>query len=169
MIGKGIFHFMKTMYPPRGRELAYPEKVLLFDPVEPEFKGEEWRTSQTGPHFSCQSYNTCCTSPRKIYLEMVLMLEWLHQERDGSFQTENKVYQFWANANDDGCKINVGDLVYIPPPRDGPTLWKIGIPGRSTAEFFVPDPNPMYINRLYINHPADRFWQCGLWERYADL
>lgn len=26
--------------PPRGKELAYPEAVLLVDPVEPEFKGE---------------------------------------------------------------------------------------------------------------------------------
>lgn len=26
--------------PPRGEELAYPEAVLLVDPVEPEFKGE---------------------------------------------------------------------------------------------------------------------------------
>lgn len=26
--------------PPRGEALAYPEAVLLVDPVEPEFKGE---------------------------------------------------------------------------------------------------------------------------------
>lgn len=26
--------------PPRGKELAFPEAVLLVDPVEPEFKGE---------------------------------------------------------------------------------------------------------------------------------
>lgn len=26
--------------PPRGRELAFPEAVLLDDPIEPEFKGE---------------------------------------------------------------------------------------------------------------------------------
>ncbi|KAK1276221.1 hypothetical protein QJS04_geneDACA005768 [Acorus gramineus] len=66
-----------------------------------------------------------------------------------------------------GSDINVGDLVY-EPPRDGPTLWEIGIPDRSAAEFFVPDPNPMYINKLYINHP-DNFRQYGLWERYAEL
>lgn len=46
----------------------------------------------------------------------------------------------------------MGDLVY-EPPRDGPTLWEIGIPDRSAAEFFVPDPDPKYINRLYVNHP----------------
>lgn len=26
--------------PPRGQRLAYPEAVLLVDPIEPEFKGE---------------------------------------------------------------------------------------------------------------------------------
>ncbi|KAL0440027.1 UNVERIFIED_CONTAM: hypothetical protein Slati_2485700 [Sesamum latifolium] len=67
-----------------------------------------------------------------------------------------------------GSEIDVGDLVYVPP-RNGPTLWEIGIPDRSAAEFFVPDPNPMYINKLYINLPNDRFRQYGLWERYADL
>jgi rhamnogalacturonan endolyase len=46
----------------------------------------------------------------------------------------------------------MGDLVY-EPPRDGPTLWEIGIPDRSAAEFFVPDPDPKYINKLYISHP----------------
>ena len=54
------------------------------------------------------------------------------------------------------------------PPRDGPAMWEIGIPDRSAAEFYVPDPNPNYVNRLFINHP-DRFRQYGLWERYAEL
>ncbi|XP_061372051.1 probable rhamnogalacturonate lyase B [Gastrolobium bilobum] len=77
-------------------------------------------------------------------------------------------YQYDSVINvTSGCEINVGELVY-EPPRDGPTLWEIGIPDRSAAEFYVPDPNPMYINKLYVNHP-DRFRQYGLWERYADL
>ena len=46
----------------------------------------------------------------------------------------------------------MGDLVY-EPPRDGPTLWEIGIPDRSAAEFYIPDPDPMYINKLLVNHP----------------
>ncbi|KAI3859552.1 hypothetical protein MKX03_024006 [Papaver bracteatum] len=66
-----------------------------------------------------------------------------------------------------GCDIDLGDLVY-EPPRNGPTLWEIGIPDRSAAEFYVPDPNPKYINKLFVNHP-DRFRQYGLWERYAEL
>ncbi|EEF35024.1 lyase, putative [Ricinus communis] len=66
-----------------------------------------------------------------------------------------------------GCNIDVGDLVY-EPPRDGPTLWEIGIPDRSAAEFYVPDPEPRHVNKLFINHP-DRFRQYGLWSRYVDL
>ncbi|KAK9271338.1 hypothetical protein L1049_026928 [Liquidambar formosana] len=66
-----------------------------------------------------------------------------------------------------GCDIDMGGLVH-EPPRDGPTLWEIGIPDRSAAEFYIPDPNPKYINKLYVNHP-DRFRQYGLWERYAEL
>ncbi|KAF3447274.1 hypothetical protein FNV43_RR12454 [Rhamnella rubrinervis] len=66
-----------------------------------------------------------------------------------------------------GHDIDMGEIVY-EPPRDGPTLWEIGIPDRSAAEFFVPDPNPKFVNRLYLNHP-DRFRQYGLWERYAEL
>ncbi|KAJ4701497.1 Rhamnogalacturonate lyase family protein [Melia azedarach] len=66
-----------------------------------------------------------------------------------------------------GFHADLEDLVYNPP-RDGPTLWEIGIPDRSAAEFYVPDPNPKYINKLYVNHP-DRFRQYGLWERYAEL
>lgn len=46
------------------------------------------------------------------------------------------------------------DLVY-EPPRDGPTLWEIGIPDRSAAEFHIPDPSPKYINRGLVD-PADR-------------
>ncbi|KAI3888224.1 hypothetical protein MKX03_029015 [Papaver bracteatum] len=65
------------------------------------------------------------------------------------------------------CNINLGDLVY-EPPGDGPTLWEIGVPDRSAAEFYVPDPNPNYINNLYKHHPH-RFRQYGLWERYAEL
>ncbi|KAF7817056.1 putative rhamnogalacturonate lyase B [Senna tora] len=67
----------------------------------------------------------------------------------------------------EGSNIDAGDLVY-EPPRGGPTLWEIGIPDRSAAEFYVPDPNPKYINKLYVNHP-DKFRQYGLWERYAEL
>ncbi|GMH14085.1 hypothetical protein Nepgr_015926 [Nepenthes gracilis] len=65
-----------------------------------------------------------------------------------------------------GFAIEVGALLY-EPPRDGPTIWEIGFPDRSAAEFYVPDPDPKYINRLYVNQ--ERFRQYGLWVRYTDL
>lgn len=66
-----------------------------------------------------------------------------------------------------GSEIRVGELVYHPP-RIGPTLWEIGIPDRTAAEFFVPDPNPELANNLYTDH-ADKFRQYGLWDRYSDI
>ncbi|PON32376.1 Rhamnogalacturonate lyase [Parasponia andersonii] len=64
-------------------------------------------------------------------------------------------------------KIELHVLIY-EPPRNGPTLWEIGIPDRTAAEFYVPDPYPTLMNQLYSNHP-DKFRQYGLWDRYADL
>ncbi|CAM8914308.1 unnamed protein product [Rhodiola kirilowii] len=66
------------------------------------------------------------------------------------------------------CDIDAGDLVFAPP-RDGPTLWEIGFPDRSASEFFVPDPNPEYVNKLFVNDMDNKFRQYGLWERYAEL
>ncbi|CAA0843326.1 Rhamnogalacturonate lyase family protein [Striga hermonthica] len=66
-----------------------------------------------------------------------------------------------------GCEIEMGEIVY-EPLRDGPTLWEIGIPDRTAAEFYVPDPDPKYVNKLYVNH-QDRFRQYGLWDRYSVL
>lgn len=51
-----------------------------------------------------------------------------------------------------GCNIEIGDIVY-EPPRDGPTLWEIGFPDRTAAKFYIPDPDPMHVNKLFINHP----------------
>lgn len=58
-------------------------------------------------------------------------------------------YPMICNA---GCDISMGDMIY-KPPRNGPTLWEIGIPDRTAAEFYIPDPDPKYINKLYVNHP----------------
>ncbi|KAH6784509.1 Rhamnogalacturonate lyase family protein [Perilla frutescens var. hirtella] len=66
-----------------------------------------------------------------------------------------------------GSEIEVGNVVY-DPPRNGPTLWEIGIPDRTAAEFYVPDPSPALINKLFINH-KQKFRQYGLWDRYTDL
>ncbi|XP_075082377.1 uncharacterized protein LOC107778218 isoform X3 [Nicotiana tabacum] len=267
----------KDRVPPRGKELAYPEAVLLVDPVEPEFKGEvddkyqyscenkdnkvhgficldppvgfwqitpsnEFRTggpikqdltSHVNPttlamhnEVGCWPYSfpssedfpkadqrgairgrlvVCDRYISKEYLSAKGAFVGLAPPGDaGSFQRECKGYQFWTNSNDEGhfsiknvrpgeynlyawvpgfigdyryeksiavsaaSEVDVGELVY-EPPRSGPTLWEIGIPDRSAAEFYIPDPNPQYINKLYVNQPAHRFRQYGLWERYADL
>lgn len=50
-----------------------------------------------------------------------------------------------------GCNINLGDIIY-EPPRNGRTIWEIGIPNRSAAEFYIPDPNPKFINKLFTDH-----------------
>ncbi|KAK3118323.1 hypothetical protein QOZ80_9BG0697260 [Eleusine coracana subsp. coracana] len=65
-----------------------------------------------------------------------------------------------------GGAINLGDLVF-EPPRSGPTLWEIGVPDRSAAEFLVPDVDPKFANKLFLN--KDKYKQYGLWERYAEL
>ncbi|WCJ32029.1 Rhamnogalacturonate lyase family protein [Euphorbia peplus] len=67
-----------------------------------------------------------------------------------------------------GQKMELGVLVY-EPPRNGPTLWEIGIPDRSAAEFFVPDAYPHLSNKLYNNKSSHKFRQYGLWDRYTDL
>ncbi|XP_061336887.1 probable rhamnogalacturonate lyase B [Gastrolobium bilobum] len=78
-------------------------------------------------------------------------------------------YKYYAQITiTPGCTIKLDSLVYSPP-RNGPTLWEIGFPDRSAAEFHVPDPYPTLMNYLYKNDDRDKFRQYGLWERYADL
>ncbi|XP_027177665.1 probable rhamnogalacturonate lyase B, partial [Coffea eugenioides] len=64
-------------------------------------------------------------------------------------------------------EYKLGEFVFTPP-RNGPTIWEIGIPDRTAAEFYVPDGNPRLENPLFINHP-EKYRQYGLWERYTDL
>ena len=47
----------------------------------------------------------------------------------------------------------MGGLTYNPP-RNGPTLWEIGIPDRTAAEFYVPPPDPMLLNKV-LRHNAE--------------
>ncbi|KFK30409.1 hypothetical protein AALP_AA7G257200 [Arabis alpina] len=66
-----------------------------------------------------------------------------------------------------GSKISLSTVVY-EPPRNGPTLWEIGVPDRTAREFFVPEPYKNTMNPLFLNH-TDKFRQYGLWERYSEL
>ncbi|KAL6221240.1 hypothetical protein ACLB2K_008992 [Fragaria x ananassa] len=67
-----------------------------------------------------------------------------------------------------GSKIELASITY-KPPRIGPTLWEIGIPDRSAAEFYIPDPYPTLMNKLYKGSELDKFRQYGLWSRYYEL
>ncbi|KAK6150315.1 hypothetical protein DH2020_015247 [Rehmannia glutinosa] len=66
-----------------------------------------------------------------------------------------------------GCNLTLTNVVF-EAPRNGPTLWEIGIPDRSAAEFFIPDPDPKYKIHQY-KVPIEKFRQYGLWTRYKDL
>ncbi|CAA2963170.1 Hypothetical predicted protein [Olea europaea subsp. europaea] len=66
-----------------------------------------------------------------------------------------------------GSQIKLGNLVYNPP-RNGPTLWEIGIPDRIPAEFYVPDPSPELRNNVFTKQ-NQKYRQYGLWDRYTDL
>lgn len=61
----------------------------------------------------------------------------------------------WFTYPNTGSKIKLGSLTY-DPPRNGPTLWEIGIPDRHAAEFYVPDTYPTLMNKLYTSHPTDK-------------
>ncbi|KAI5077487.1 hypothetical protein GOP47_0007311 [Adiantum capillus-veneris] len=66
-----------------------------------------------------------------------------------------------------GSLVDLQESVF-DAPRDGKTVWEIGIPDRSSTEFYIPDPDPKFVNRLYLNHP-ERYRQYGLWLRYSEL
>lgn len=115
----------------------------------------------------CKNYQFWTTTDEDGYF-------YINDVRSGDYNLYAWVPGFIGDYRNDiklaivpGSDIDLGDLVY-EPPRDGPTIWEIGIPDRSAAEFYIPDPNPKYINNLFVNHP-DRFRQYGLWERYAEL
>lgn len=54
-----------------------------------------------------------------------------------------------------GSNTNVRDMVF-DAPRNGPTLWEIGIPDRTAAEFFIPDPDPRFKMHQYPR-PVEKF------------
>ncbi|XP_019177548.1 PREDICTED: probable rhamnogalacturonate lyase B isoform X3 [Ipomoea nil] len=122
----------------------------------------------------------------------------------GSWQRENKGYQFWTQADNDGnffikgvragtynlyatvpgrigdykyvtdisvipgSDVELGDLVY-KPPRNGATLWEIGVADRTAAEFYVPTPSPMFRVHDFEDEGPNKFREYGLWKRYTDL
>ncbi|KAI5571006.1 hypothetical protein BDE02_11G064800 [Populus trichocarpa] len=109
---------------------------------------------------------------------------WVQTDSNGNFTIKNVipgVYGFhgWVpgfigdfldNALvtiSEGSETQLGNLTYVPL-RDGPTIWEIGFPDRTGIGFYVPDANPMYVNKLFVNSP-EKFRQYGLWDRYTDV
>ncbi|KAH0713435.1 hypothetical protein KY289_009394 [Solanum tuberosum] len=114
----------------------------------------------------------------------------------GSWQRENKGYQFWTKTHGNGnfiiekvifvprilgdykytsivnvtpgSNIKLGVLLYNPP-RNGATIWEIGVPDRTAAEFFIPNPPPQFKVHKYKNNSESRFKQYGLWKQYSVL
>ncbi|XP_055816389.1 probable rhamnogalacturonate lyase B [Solanum dulcamara] len=122
----------------------------------------------------------------------------------GSWQRENKGYQFWTKADGNGnfiidnvifgtynlyatvpriigdykytsnikvtpgSNIKLGTLIY-KPPRNGATIWEIGVPDRTAAEFFIPTPPPQFKVHKYKNNSESIFRQYGLWKQYSVL
>ncbi|XP_051124617.1 uncharacterized protein LOC127246975 isoform X2 [Andrographis paniculata] len=140
-------------------EDALPAKAAYVGLAAPGNAGS-WQRQSKGYQFWTTADENGCFTINNIRPGNYNIYAWV-PSYIGDYKFEN------ALTITEGCEIDVGALTY-KPPRDGPTLWAIGIPDRTAAEFYVPDPNPKYINKLYVNHP-DRFRQYGLWERYADL
>lgn len=51
-----------------------------------------------------------------------------------------------------GSEENLGSITYVPI-RDGPTVWEIGYPDRTSIDYYVPDVNPVYVNKLFLHSP----------------
>ncbi|KAM1941603.1 hypothetical protein ACFX13_029162 [Malus domestica] len=83
----------------------------------------------------------------------------------GSWQRECKGYRFWTRAD------NQGNFLIKNSHLQTSEKWpnEIGIPDRSTAELYIPDPYPSLANHLFNNNHTNKFRQYGLWDRYADL
>ncbi|CAN1328587.1 Shikimate O-hydroxycinnamoyltransferase [Linum perenne] len=64
-----------------------------------------------------------------------------------------------------GDELKLGQVAF-KPPRTGPTVWEIGIPDRSANEFFVPDADPNFVNKFWLDKPKDKYRQYGLWLQY---
>nr|GMC46710.1 probable rhamnogalacturonate lyase B [Ipomoea batatas] len=62
---------------------------------------------------------------------------------DGQQQSNRSTPATSSVSGDLGSDVELGDLVY-KPPRNGATLWEIGVADRMAAEFYVPTPSPMF-------------------------
>ncbi|KAJ4701494.1 Rhamnogalacturonate lyase family protein [Melia azedarach] len=136
-----------------------PAKVAYVGLAAPGTVGS-WQTECKGYQFWTVANEAGYFSIKNVRIGSYNLYAWV-PDFIGDYQ-----YEVVINVSA-GSATKIGNIIYNPP-RDGPTLWEIGIPDRSAAEFYVPEPNPKYINKLYLN-TTERFRQYGLWDRYAEL
>ncbi|GMI67974.1 rhamnogalacturonan lyase6 [Hibiscus trionum] len=119
-----------------------------------------WQTEGKGYQFWTQTDNIGHFSIKNVRPGEYNLYAWVH----GFIGN----YKLGLNITiQPGNKIELGTLIY-DPPRNGPTLWEIGVPDRTAAEFFIPEPHPQFMNSV-TNDDTDKFRQYGLWERYSDI
>ncbi|KAB2036924.1 hypothetical protein ES319_D03G036300v1 [Gossypium barbadense] len=136
-----------------SKPLDFKEAVLLTNPSNPKLKGE-------GYQFWTQTDEIGRFNIKNVRPGVYNLYAWAHGFI-GSYKLDLDITILPGN------KIELNTLIY-DPPRNGPTLWEIGIPDRTAAEFFIPEPYPQYVNSI-TNDGADKFRQYGLWDRYSDI
>ncbi|PPD95215.1 hypothetical protein GOBAR_DD07754 [Gossypium barbadense] len=119
-----------------------------------------WQTEGKGYQFWTETDNTGRFNIKNVRPGEYNLYAWVHGFI-GDYKLDLSI------TIQPGNKVNLGTLIY-DPPRNGPTLWEIGIPDRTAAEFFIPEPDPTFVNPLCLD-AADKFRQYGLWDRYSDI
>lgn len=92
------------------------------------------------------------------YSTRLISLHYMFDEKLAFWFFSYEIYAFLPKREDlsfkspcvAGVMISLGEINYSSP-RDGPTVWEIGVPDRTANGFFVPDPNPKHVNKLYLN------------------
>ncbi|KAK9012023.1 hypothetical protein V6N11_040093 [Hibiscus sabdariffa] len=119
-----------------------------------------WQTEGKGYQFWTQTDNIGHFSIKNVRPGEYNLYAWVHGFIGNYKLSLNITIQ-------PGNKIELGTLIY-DPPRNGPTLWEIGVPDRTAAEFFIPEPYEQFMNSITTDD-TDKFRQYGLWERYSDF
>ncbi|KAE8712673.1 Cinnamyl alcohol dehydrogenase 6 [Hibiscus syriacus] len=124
-----------------------------------------WQTEGKGYQFWTQTDNTGRFNVKNIRAGEYNLYAWIHGFI-GDYKLDLNITIQPGNKHSVN-KTNLGTLIY-DPPRNGPTLWEIGIPDRTADEFLIPEPDPAFVTPLCLE-AADKFRQYGLWDRYSAL
>ncbi|CAN1166788.1 Rhamnogalacturonate lyase, partial [Linum perenne] len=173
-----------------GTPLAYKEAVKLTNPVSnPAFKDQvDDKYLNPSPKEAANAFVGLCmpgTTDDAWQYEVKGYNFWTQTDDKGNFVIKNvrpgdyNLYGYVIGVVSSfrhpqlitvkaGDELKLGQVAF-KPPRTGPTIWEIGIPDRSANEFFVPDADPGFLNKFWLDKPKDKYRQYGLWARYAEL